>query len=180
MQELVLSRPRVLPQTRDASETDHRLSVGPGSFEERQGPPGLLGRPLRTPHGQTPRRIRRPLAPPPQFEEIRGDGVVAFTENRTLGNRNVIVFESVTPWLTRSRASASPAPSPEPSQGSLPAWTGSPLAGRDSHPLDYESKFHEVIASPPIPIDQQSLVALFALSVPIRFVVHCRPEFDAL
>jgi hypothetical protein len=38
------------------------------------------------------------------------------------------------------------------------------LAGRVSHPLDSESKFHGVIAIAPIPIDQQSLVALFSLS----------------
>ena len=96
-------------------------------------------------------------------EEIHADGVIAFTENKTLGIRNVIVFEAVPPWLTRSRAYASPIALPKSSQGSLPAWTGSPLAGRDSHPLDDESKFHGVIAIPPIPIDQQSLVALFYL-----------------
>lgn len=37
---------------------------------------------------------------------------------------------------------------------------GSPLAGRASHPLDDKSKLHGVIALPPIPIDQQGLVAL--------------------
>ena len=42
---------------------------------------------------------------------------------------------------------------------SLPARAGSPLAGRDLHPLDDRSIFHGVIAIPPIPIDQQSLVA---------------------
>ena len=97
-------------------------------------------------------------------EEIHADGAIAFTKkNRTLGIRNVMVFEAVPPWLTCSRAYASPVRLPEPSQGSLPAWTGSPLAGRVSHPLDDESKFHGVIAIPPIPIDQQSLVALFCL-----------------
>ena len=69
MQRLVLSRPRMPLQTRSASETGHRLSAGPDSFEEKQGPPGLLGRPLRARHGQTPRRIRRLLAPTPR----RGD-----------------------------------------------------------------------------------------------------------
>ena len=100
-------------------------------------------------------------------EEIHADGAFAFTEKRTLGIRNVIAFEAVTPWLTRSRAYASPIPLPRSSQGSLPAWTGSPLAGRDSHPLDDESKFHGVIACPPIPIDQQSLVALKFLAATI-------------
>ena len=69
MQELVLSRPHMPLQTRSASETGHRLSARPGSFEERRGPPGLLGRPLRARHGPTPRRIRPPLAPTP----LRGD-----------------------------------------------------------------------------------------------------------
>ena len=164
MRKLLLRRPRVLPRTRGASETGHRLSARPDLFEEKQGPPGLLGRPLRARHGQNTPPVRHLLAPTPHFEEINGDGVVAFTENRTLGIRNVIVFEAVPPWLTRSRAYASPTPLPTPSQGSLPAWTGSPLAGRDLHPLDDESKFHGVIASPPIPIDQQGLVALNALS----------------
>jgi hypothetical protein len=42
-----------------------------------------------------------------------------------------------------------------------PGDRGHALAGRDSRPLDDKSKFHGVIASPPIPIDQQGLVALF-------------------
>jgi hypothetical protein len=94
------------------------------------------------------------------FEKIHGENAIAFRENRTLGIRKVIVFEATYPRPTRSRAYASPIPSPRPSPGSLPARAGSPLAGRVSHPLDDESKFHGVIASPPIPIDQQSLVAL--------------------
>jgi hypothetical protein len=61
------------------------------------------------------------------------------------------------------RAYASPASLPRPSPGSLPARAGSPLAGRVSHPLDDKSKFQGDIAVPPIPIDQQSLVALFFL-----------------
>ncbi len=69
MQELVLSRPRMLPRTRSASETGHRLSERPGLFEERGGPPGLLGRPLRARRSRTPRRIRPLLAPTP----LRGD-----------------------------------------------------------------------------------------------------------
>ncbi len=103
------------------------------------------------------------LSPLLLFEEIYEEAVIAFTEFRTLGIRNVIVFEAATPGLTRSRASASPIPLPRPSPGSLPARAGSPLAGRDLHPLDDESKFHGVIAIPPIPIDQQSLVALNSL-----------------
>jgi hypothetical protein len=67
------------------------------------------------------------------------------------------------PRSTRSRAYASPAPLPRPSQGSLPARAGSPLAGRDLPPLNDERNSMES-SHPPIPIDQQGLVALFALS----------------
>jgi hypothetical protein len=146
MQELVLSRPRVLLLTRDASETGHRLSANPGSFGERQGPPGLLGHPLRARRSRTPRRIR-PSLPLLLIEKIYGEAVVAFRKFRPLGIRDEIVFEAAFPRLTRSRAYASPISLPRPSQGSLPARTGSPLAGRDSHPLDDESKFHGVIAA---------------------------------
>jgi len=97
------------------------------------------------------------------LEEIRGEVVVAFRENRTLGIRDDIAFEAAVPRLTRSRAYASPASLPRPSPGSLPARAGSPLAGRDSHPLDDTSKFHGVIAVPPFPFDQQRLVALDSL-----------------
>ena len=74
-----------------------------------------------------------------------------------------IVFEATHPRPTRSRAYASPASLPRPSQGSLPARAGSPLTGRVSHPLDDERNFMES-SHPPIPIDQQSLVALNCLS----------------
>ncbi len=141
MQELVLTRPRMHLRTRDASETDHRLSAGPASFEERRGPPGLLGRPLRACRGRTPRRIRFP--PRPSHREA----VAAFRQFSTLGIRDGIVFEAEIPRPTRSRAYASPASLPRPSPGSLPARAGSPLAGRVSHPLDDKSKFHGVIAA---------------------------------
>ncbi len=104
-----------------------------------------------------------PSLPLPLFERINGEAIIAFRENRTLGIRKALVFEAVTPWLTRSCAYASPASLPRPAQGSLPARAGSPLAGRDLHPLDDASKFQGDIAFPPIPIDQQSLVALFFL-----------------
>ena len=112
--------------------------------------------------------MQHPAGPDPSlplllFEEIHGEIVIAFAQNRTLGLRNDIAFEATTPRPTRSRAYASPTPLPGPSQGSLPARAGSPLAGRDSHPLDDRSKFHGVIAIPPFPFDQQSLVALFFL-----------------
>ncbi len=42
--------------------------------------------------------------PLPLFEEIHGEAVTAFGENRTLGVRKVIVFEATYPRPTRSRA----------------------------------------------------------------------------
>ena len=138
------------------------LRIRPETPEERQGPPGLLGCPLRARHGPTPRRIRSLLAPTSLREDPRR------SRHRLQGKQNPrhpeqIVFEAVTPRLTRSRAYASPASLPRPAQGSLPARAGSPLAGRVSHPLDNKRNFMES-SHPPIPIDQQSLVALFSLS----------------
>src|SRR6516165_9911110 len=89
--------------------------------------------------------------------------VVALRENRNLGIREGIGFGAAFPWPTCSPAYASPAVSPRPAQGWLPARAGSPLAGRDSHPLDNEPSFMEV-SHPPIPFDPQGLVALFYLS----------------
>jgi len=103
-----------------------------------------------------------PSSPQPLFEEIHGEAVVAFTQNRALGIRNDIAFEAATPRLARSRAYASPAPLPGPAQGSLPAWAGSPFAGRDSHPLDDKRSFMES-SHPPFPFDQPCLVALVLL-----------------
>ena len=102
----------------------------------------------------------KPLLAQTSRREVHGETVVAFTHFRTLGIRNGIDFGATLPRPTRSRTYASPTALPRPSPGSLPARAGSPLAGRVSHPLDSESKFHGVIAVPPIPIDQQSLVAL--------------------
>ncbi len=58
-----------------------------------------------------------------------------------------MIFVATYPRPTRSRAYASPAPLPKPSPGSLPARAGSPLAGRNSHPLDDKRKFHGGIAT---------------------------------
>ena len=54
---------------------------------------------------------------------------------------------------------------PRPAQGLLPAQAGSPLAGRDWHPLDDKRSFMKS-SHPPIPFDQQGLVALDFLSFP--------------
>jgi hypothetical protein len=71
MQELVLCRLRGPLQTRGASETGHRLSARPDSFEERRGPPRFLGRPLPACRGATPRRTRSLLAPTSLREDLR-------------------------------------------------------------------------------------------------------------
>jgi hypothetical protein len=83
---------------------------------------------------------------------------MAFGRDDSLGTRNDLLFVAASPRPTCSRAYASPTASPPPSQGSLPTWAGSPLAGRDSHPLDDERNF---IASshPRLPSDQPCLVA---------------------
>jgi hypothetical protein len=70
------------------------------------------------------------------LEKIRGEIVVAFTEHRTFGIRNVIAFESTNPRPTRSRAYASTTPLPRSPPGSLPARAGSPLAGQALHLQD--------------------------------------------
>ena len=98
----------------------------------------------------------------PSSPVLHGEAAVAFRKNNPLGTRNGIVFVATYPRPTRLRAYASPVPLPEPSQGSLPAWAGSPLAGRNSHPLDDERSFTEA-SHPPILFDQPCLVALFVL-----------------
>src|SRR5262245_52229623 len=71
-------------------------------------------------------------------------------------------FGAAAPRPTRSHAYASPIPLRRPSQGVLPARAGSPLTGRVLHPLDDEQSFMKA-SHPPIPFDQQSLVALHCL-----------------
>jgi hypothetical protein len=74
-----------------------------------------------------------------------------------------IGFGAAVPRPARSHAYASQIPSLQSAQGLLPARAGSPLAGRDSHPLDDKQSFMES-SHPPIPIDPQGLVALEVLS----------------
>jgi len=71
-----------------------------------------------------------PSSPLLLFEKICGKNVIAFTKNRTLGIRKVIIFEAKYPRPTCSCTYASPISLPRPSQSSLPARAGSPLAGR--------------------------------------------------
>ena len=75
-----------------------------------------------------------------------------------------IGFGAAVPRPARLHAYASPDLFPRPAPGLLPARAGSPLAGRDLHPLDDKQSFMET-SHPPIPFDPQGLVALFFLSV---------------
>ncbi len=167
MQELVLSRPHVLLRTCDASETGHRLSANPVSLEERQGPPGLLGRPLRACRGATPRRTRSLLAPTSLREDPRRErhrlqekqnprhpeshsfrGHVPTAHTLTYLRFADLVTETVARLATGSG-------------GLTPGRADFASAGR-------RTKFHGVITIPPIPIDQQCLVAS---ELPMRFVL---------
>ena len=67
-------------------------------------------------------------------------------------------FEAEPSRPTRLRAYASPARCRGSSQGSLPTWAGSPLAGRDSHSLDDRRSFMKS-SHPPLLFDQHCLVA---------------------
>jgi hypothetical protein len=114
-----------------ASFGDESPALRPtGPPEERQGPPGLLGRPLRTCRGVTPRRTRLLLAPTSHSRRSteRPPSPSRKTERSASGDD--IVFEATYPRPTRSRTYASPISLPRPSPGSLPARAGSPLAGR--------------------------------------------------
>ncbi len=68
---------------------------------------------------------RDPALPLLLFEKIYAVVAIAFTEYRTLGIRNELVFEAAYPRPTRSRTYASPISLPGPSPGSLPARAGS-------------------------------------------------------
>ena len=95
MQKLVLNRLHVLVLTRSALELGHRHSVRPGYFEETRGPPRLLGHPLHTCRGSTPRR-NQPLLAPSTLEKIHAEAGIAFTQLRTLGNRNDVISRPLT------------------------------------------------------------------------------------
>ena len=142
MQELVLNRPRVLLQTRSASETGHRLSERPVRSRNGKDLPGYWAVLFLRAVVQHPAGLD-PALPLLLFEKIYGRTAIAFAKNRTLGIRNAIVFEATNPRPTRSRAYASPISLPRPSPGSLPARAGSPLAGQVSHLRDDKSNFME-------------------------------------
>ncbi len=139
-------RPARAPADAPASEIDSRLSVGPDSPEERQGPPGHLGRPLRARHGPTPRRIRPLLAPTPlrgdprrhrsRLQEIQNprhpDGHRFRGRNPTAHTLTCLRFASLVAETVARLTTGS--------GGLTPGWAGFAPAGR-------KTKFHGVIAS---------------------------------
>src|SRR5262249_43683781 len=105
---------------------------------------------------------------PPRPRKLAAGVVVAFDEIQLSRHPGSIGFGAAVPRPARLHAYASPIPFLESAQGLLPAWAGSPLAGRVSHPLDGKQSFMKA-SPPPIPFDQQSLVALNFLSAPSFF-----------
>jgi hypothetical protein len=104
---------------------------------------------------------------PPRPGKLDAGVVVAFDEIQLSRHPGSIGFGAAVPRPARLHAYASPIPFLESAQGLLPAWAGSPLAGRVSHPLDGTQSFMKA-SPPPIPFDQQSLVALDLLSLVLR------------
>jgi hypothetical protein len=100
---------------------------------------------------------------PPRPGKLDAGVVVTFDEIQLSRPPGSIGFGAAVPRPARLHAYASPIPFLESAQGLLPAWAGSPLAGRVSHPLDGKQSFMKA-SPPPIPFDQQSLVALKSLS----------------
>ena len=122
-------------------------------------PPRLRDRPLRACHGRTPRRIPSPPCP----KKRAGNGC-CLQVKQDPRHPESISFGAASPWPTRSHAYASQNLFPGTAQGLLPARAGSPLAGRDLHPLDDMRSFM-VVSHLLVPFDPQGLVALIDLSV---------------
>lgn len=105
-----------------------------------------------------------PSLPLPILEEIHEGTVVTFTQNRTLGIR-MTSLSRPQPHGPRARVPTLRRPRwRDRREARYRPGRAHPWPGRICAPLDDGSKFHGVIARPPIPIDQQSLVALFRLS----------------
>ena len=130
-----------------------RLPISRLSPKEKRGDPRCLGHPVScVPWSNDPAGCVPPLAhlavrspSPSSYPRPSASGIFAN-------------FGATYPRPTRSRTYASPDPLPAPAQGSLPARAGSPLAGRDSHPLDDEQGFMKS-SHPSFLLDQPCLVA---------------------
>ena len=163
MQELVLNRLRMLLPTRSASETDHRLSERPVCSRKGEDLPGywavlFVRAVMQHPAG------RDPSWPLLLFEKIYGEVSIAFAKNRTLGIRNEYSFRSHLP-TAHTLAYLRFADLVTDTLARLATGSGGLTPGRAGFaPAGRQTKFHGVIAIPPIPIDRQSLVALNVLS----------------
>jgi len=166
LQKLVLNRLRMPLQTRSASETGHRLSERPDLFEERGGPPGLLGRPLRACRGVIPRRMRLLLAPTPLRGDLRrGRRCLQGKQNPRHPESHSFRGHLPTAHTLACLRFAGPVAG---TVARLTTGSGGLTPGRAGFaPAGRRTKFQGDIAVPPIPIDQQSLVALFHSSADI-------------
>src|SRR4029453_14647875 len=100
---------------------------------------------------------------PPRPGKLDAGVVVAFDEIQLSRHPGSIGFGAAVPRPARLHAYASPIPFLESAQGLRPALAGSPLAGRGFPPPGRKQSFIKA-SPPPIPFDQQSLVALTFLS----------------
>ncbi len=105
-----------------------------------------------------------PALPLLLFEKIYGKVAIAFTEKRTLGIRNEYSFRGHVP-TARTLAYLRFAGFVTETVARLATGSGGLTPRRAGFaPAGQKTKFHGAIAYPPIPIDQQSLVALNCLS----------------
>ncbi len=94
------------------------------------------------------------------FEKIYGEVSIAFAKNRTLGIRDEYSFRGHVPTAHTLACLRFAGPVAE-TVARLATGSGGLTPGRAGFaPAGQQTKFHGVIAIPPIPIDQQSLVAL--------------------
>ena len=102
--------------------------------------------------------------PLPLFERIRGEAVVAFRENRTLGIRNVVVFEAASPTV-HTLACLRFAGLVTETVARRTTGSGGLTPGRAGFaPAERRIEISWSHRTPPIPVDQQGLVALKLLS----------------
>jgi hypothetical protein len=105
-----------------------------------------------------------PSSPLLLFEKIYGEITIAFTEYRTLGIRSEYSFRGHVP-TAHTLAYLRFADLVTENGARLATGSGGLTPGRAGFaPAGRQIEFHGVIACPPIPIDQQSLVALYCLS----------------
>ncbi len=98
------------------------------------------------------------------FEKIHGEVAMAFAKNRTLGIRDEYSFRGHLP-TAHTLACLRFAGRVTETVARLATGSGGLTFGRAGFsPAGRLTKFHGVIAIPPIPINQQSLVALNVLS----------------